>query len=64
MLFTHLIAAHRQLTAGLRHDGSRRAWALAWPGGEPWHGVGDGPAVAPPPGGVLIAVLQELSACG
>jgi hypothetical protein len=64
MSFTDLIAAHRQLTAGLRHDGSRRAWGLAWPGDEPWHGLGDSPAMAPPPGGVLIGLLEELSAWG
>ena len=64
MSFTDLIAAHRQLTAGLRHDGSRRAWGLACPGDEPWHGLGDSPAVAPPPGGVLIGLLEELSAWG
>jgi hypothetical protein len=64
MSFTHLIAAHHRLAARLRHDGSHRAWALAWPGDEPWHRIGDSPAVAPPPGGVLIAVVQELSACG
>lgn len=64
MSFSHLIAAHRQLTAGLRHDGSRRARGLAWPGDEPWHRLGDGPAVAPPPGGVLIAVLEELLVYG
>lgn len=64
MFFSHLIAAHRQLAAGLRHGGSCRAWALAWPGDEPRHGIGDSPAVAPSPGGVLIGLLEELSACG
>ena len=39
MSFTDLITAHRRLTAGLRHDGSRRAWDLACPGDEPWHGA-------------------------
>lgn len=55
---------HRLTSAALGGLSCRQAWGVAWPGDEPWHGMGGSPAGTLTPGSALIALLEELADYG